>query len=108
MRAICLAACLVVLSAGTAVANCPSFAGIWRGTQTDASGSQRPITITMRADCSYTWVTSRTTTEGQITLSGQEMTYRNVAGSVGTVTGNARRLTYRHFQGNYTVVINRQ
>ncbi|WP_296579645.1 hypothetical protein [Phreatobacter sp.] len=109
MQAAALAFAILIASVGTAAASCnSSFAGTWRGTQTDVGGSQRAITITMRPDCSYTWVTSRTTTEGQITGSGQQMGYRNAAGSVGSVTGNNQRLTFRHFRDNYTVAITRR
>lgn len=88
--------------------NCPAgFAGTWQGQQTDASGAVRDITITVRADCTYTWVTTRTTTEGAITVRDGAMTYRNAAGSFGEVTGNASRLTFRHVRGVYAVSISK-
>lgn len=89
--------------------NCPAgFAGTWQGQQTDASGVVRDITITMRADCTYTWVTTRTTTEGAITVRNEAMTYRNAAGSFGEVTGNASQLNFRHARRIYTVTISKR
>lgn len=109
MRRVALIASALLVAPSLAHANCPAgFAGTWQGRQTDAGGTGRAITITMRADCTYTWVTTRTTTEGAITLRDGSMTYRNAAGSVGDVTGNARQLTFRHFRGDYTVSISKR
>ncbi len=89
--------------------NCPAgFAGTWQGRQTDAGGGGRDITITMRADCTYTWVTTRTTTEGAITVRDGAMTYRNAAGSFGEVTGDASELNFRHARRIYTVSISKR
>ncbi len=96
------------LNQAPAASNCPvGFAGTWQGQQTDARGGGRDINITVRDDCSFTWVSTRTTTEGAITVRNGAMTYRNAAGRFGEVTGDASRLTFRHFRGIYTVSISK-
>ena len=87
-----------------------SLAGTWTGTQLQADGSSRPMTITFGDDGRYTWVSGgRTLTTGRLSGSVDAAGYNNAAGSRGTVTVAGNTMTWRNtFTGNnYVVTVTR-
>lgn len=85
-----------------------SYAGIWNGQQVRSTGT-RALTITIKADGSYTWENSGVTvTGGQLSKVGDAVQYANTAGSRGVVSRpSASTLVWRNtFTGNdYTVTV---
>ena len=87
-----------------------AFAGTWTGQQTRSNGEVRSITIEMQANGRYSWSSDgQLITNGRLSQNGDEIRYRNNAGSRGQVTGSGSRLVWRNtFTGNnYSVTVSR-
>ncbi|GIT90627.1 hypothetical protein JANAI62_10820 [Jannaschia pagri] len=87
-----------------------AFQGVWTGQQVRLNGSTRPMTITIAADGSYSWVSEGTkVTDGRLVYRGDQLGYVNDAGSQGTVTEIGETLAFSNtFTGdNYTVTVSR-
>jgi hypothetical protein len=89
-----------------------SLAGVWTGKQESPAYAAREITITIRANGSYTWTRGGAfVTDGQLTRApgASAMGYANTAGSRGEVTASGRQLVWKNTLtgNNYTVTVSR-
>ena len=87
-----------------------AVAGTWNGQQVRADGSSRPMTVTIAADGSYSWVSGGSrVTNGRLRGSSPQFDYVNNAGSRGIVTVASNQLVFRNTRtgDNYRVTLTR-
>jgi hypothetical protein len=109
-----------LLAAFTIPASACDIAGTWSGPQTYqglyAHQGTRTLTITVRSDCTYDWSGDRgpprTIGRASAGWSAGSYSYRNEAGSVGTMTvttqGGRQIMTIGQTQGGYTAQLTKR
>lgn len=107
--------CIAMQPVSVASATACDIAGTWSGpavfTGRMADRGTRTLTVNIAADCSYNWVVQGVTqTNGQASAgwSAGSHSYRNEAGSVGTMTVFGRNMDIVQTQGNYTARLTRR
>jgi hypothetical protein len=111
---------VLILNLTTVHASACDIVGTWSGIQTPigrfADQPPRTLTITFRPDCTYDWGGDRGAfrTVGRASLgwSAGSYSYRNEAGSVGTMTvttqGTRQTMAIVQTQGNYTAQLTKR
>lgn len=111
---------LILGTSGASALTCADLAGRWTGPWTfvgpKASTPKSTLTVVTAADCSYTFSgrywNGTINTPGRFTISGNNISYRNQAGSYGPVTyrktGSGASLHFVQTQGNYVATVSKR
>lgn len=107
--------CIAMLSVSVASATACDIAGTWSGPAVFigrmADRGTRTLTVNIAADCSYNWMVQGVTqTNGRASAgwSACSYSYRNEAGSIGTMTVSGRNMDIVQTQGDYTAKLTRR